>query len=145
MERSLRKPACFRLLVAGGIFLGGMVHAQQVMAVYYAELGYEDYFNSRGVPLTDASAVLQQDRANYHRFGIRHGGDETDPFFGNQGTRAAIPNLFLAGPNGGYVQSALSGGWPGYATSWLVQVCGNGRIIQYLVVDPADGDGYSDC
>ncbi len=129
-------------LVAG---LAGGAQAQQMMAAYFAELGYEDYFNSRGAPLTDAAAVLQQDRANFHRFGIRHQGDDSDAYFGDQGSRAAIPNLFRAGPNGGYVQNALSGGWPGYSSSWLIQVCGDGRAIRYLVVDPADGDGHSSC
>ena len=139
------KPVFFCLLVAGIMALGGTSRAQQAMAAYYVELGYEDYFNSRGAALTDAAAVLQQDRANFHRFGIRHFGDESDPFFGDRATRAAIPDLFRAGPNQGYVQNVLSGGWPGYSSTWLIQVCGNGRAIQYLVVDPADGDGYSDC
>lgn len=139
------KPFLWTSILATLLSLGATAQAQQAMAAYYAELGYEDYFNSRGTPLTDAAAVLQQDRANFHRFGIRHSGDASDPFFGDQATRAAIPALFRAGPNRGFVQNAISGGWPGYASSWLIQVCGDGRSIRYLVVDPADGDGYSSC
>ncbi len=52
------------------------------LASYYATIGREDFYNSSGSPLRDVGAVVQQDRANFHRFGLRHSGDETDPYFG---------------------------------------------------------------
>ncbi len=138
------KPYLGPFLVAGTLTLSAPAQAEQ-LASYFTELGYQDYFNSRGMALTDAAAVLQQDRANFHRFGLRHPGDEPDPYFGNQQTRAAIPELFRAGPNRGYPQNVLSGGWPGHASQWLIQICGGAGYVTHIVVDPADGDGYSDC
>lgn len=60
---------------------------------YLTLLGVEDLRNSSGVRLTNAAAIIAQDRANYHRFGIRHRDDQNDPWFHIRGNRAAIPRL----------------------------------------------------
>lgn len=138
----------FRVLALGAAMLAGlggaasMAAAQTQLAAYYAEIGPEDMRNSRGVRLRDTGAILQQDRANFHRFGIRHSGDESDPFFGNRGMRAQIPTLYVRGPRDGYTDSMAS--WD-FAFGLLVVVCGSGGTPQYLVVNPADGDGYNGC
>ncbi len=64
---------------------------------YSAFIGAEDLANSRGVRLTDAVQVLRQDRANVHRFGIIHVGDESDPWFFQPAARAAMEGMFRAG------------------------------------------------
>ncbi|GHE87255.1 hypothetical protein GCM10016455_03860 [Aliiroseovarius zhejiangensis] len=115
------------------------------LASYYTTIGKEDFFNSRGQPLRDVGAVVQQDRANFHRFGLRHPGDEADPFFGDRAMRARIPDLVHAGGVDRYLQTLLGGGWQGHAQTWLVQICGAGGRVTHLRIDPADGDGYSDC
>lgn len=57
---------------------------------YNTELSMNDAFNSRGVPLEGWCALLQQDRANFHRFNKRDQYDETDPFFDNPERRAMM-------------------------------------------------------
>lgn len=62
---------------------------------YMAYLGPGDLVNSGGARLSDAAAIVAQDRANYHRFGIRHAQDDTDPWFASRGHRMAIPELVV--------------------------------------------------
>ncbi|NPA50899.1 MAG: hypothetical protein GXO02_04645 [Epsilonproteobacteria bacterium] len=49
------------------------------IGTYYARLGVWDHFNSRGERLTDAAAIIRQDRFNYHIRGIDLE-DTWDPF-----------------------------------------------------------------
>ena len=66
--------------VAGAVFtsLAGPAASQDTMVEYFTLLGPADAFNSRVVPLNDLCDIVQQDRANWHRFGNREqydGGD----------------------------------------------------------------------
>ncbi len=63
--------------------------AQNVMFEYYTMLTPGDTFNSRGVPLDNVCAIVQQDRANVHRFG-NPDGDPVDGFFTTPERRAMI-------------------------------------------------------
>ncbi len=119
--------------------------AEPNLASYYATIGREDFYNSSGGALKDVGAVVQQDRANFHRFGLRHSGDETDPYFGNRTMRAQIPALVRAGGIDQYLKKLLGSGWPGFGQTWLIQICGTSGRITHLRIDPADGDGYSNC
>ncbi|MEO1240239.1 MAG: hypothetical protein AAFW64_11510 [Pseudomonadota bacterium] len=65
------------------------VGAQSPMFEYYTMLTPGDTFNSRGAPLNDVCAIIQQDRANVHRFG-NPDGDPPDPFFTTADRRAMI-------------------------------------------------------
>ena len=121
------------------------VSADPNLAAYYTTIGKEDFYNSKGAPLKSVGAVIQQDRANFHRFGLRHAGDETDPYFSNQATRAMIPDLMRAGGVDRYLKKLLGNGWQGYSQTWLIQICGTPERVTHLRVDPADGDGYSNC
>ena len=56
-------------------------HTQQLLESYVALLSERDHFNSSGQRLTTAAAIIRQDRANFHRFGLRDPGDEDDTFF----------------------------------------------------------------
>ncbi|MCT4554858.1 MAG: hypothetical protein N4A53_09250 [Pelagimonas sp.] len=84
------------LLIAVSIAIGLMASAaplqaqEQFWGTYMTYLGPEDRVNSRGVRLTSAEAIVQQDRANMHRFGIRHAHDERDPWFNTKESRAAM-------------------------------------------------------
>lgn len=84
-----------RLFAATVVALSATIaHAQdQSIGGYSAFLGAEDLRNSSGVRLSSAPAIIAQDRANYHRFGIRHQGDQSDPWFDSRGHRAAIPEM----------------------------------------------------
>jgi hypothetical protein len=116
--------------------------AQTVIEAYYAELSQRDMFNSSGVRLTDLGAILQQDRANVHRFGKRDPGDELDPFFANRELRARIPGLYARGDTDPLIARIVTGGSP---LAVLVLLCGGRAQPEYLVVDFADGDGNRGC
>lgn len=100
--------------------LGGAPVAAQEYRVggYMAWIGPEDLFNSSGERLATAEAVIQQDRANYHRFGIRHPGDDSDNWFFQREARAAMTKMIH---NGGGIAPAtarliLQGNVPVYVT-----------------------------
>ena len=71
--------------------------AQELRAVYAAWIGTDDLYNSRGQRLTEPWQILRQDRANFHRFGIRQRGDEWDPIFHAQAARDQFERLIRAG------------------------------------------------
>ncbi len=67
--------------------------AQQLTERYTARLGTADHFNSNGERLTTPAAILRQDRANFHRFGIRDPEDTDDRFFRLADNRARLENM----------------------------------------------------
>ena len=71
----------------------GALAQERAIGTYMALLGPEDLVNSSGTRLNDAAAIVAQDRANFHRFGVRHKLDESDPWFASRGHRMAIPEL----------------------------------------------------
>lgn len=74
-----------------------LAQAQQLIASYVALLSAADHFNSNGQRLTSAAAIVRQDRANFHRFGIRDPQDEDDAFFADEGNRAALEQMLERG------------------------------------------------
>jgi hypothetical protein len=117
----------------------------QVMDSYYATIAEADRHNSSGARLSSPSAVLQQDRANFHRFGIRQAGDQSDMFFANRDLRAQIPELYARGQRDDWTDGVLSGAFgPGEAYI-LVFVCGPRSQPTHINVEPADGDSQRGC
>ena len=57
---------------------------------YRARLSFRDHRNSRGKPLKSAASIIRQDRANFHRYGVRDDGDQSDYLFGDKSQRARI-------------------------------------------------------
>lgn len=102
---------CPAALLAVGLF-AVPAGAQQFMGEYYTSIYAEDMRNSRGQPLGDFCAIVQQDRANYHRFGIRHDGDQGDPFFGSREMRARIPGSCRIVQGSEYVPGWVLSGKP---------------------------------
>jgi hypothetical protein len=86
------------LICALALGWAGAASAQQLLAEYTTYLSPRDRYNSQGVALTTVGAILQQDRANYHRFGRRDDLDMYDPYFGSAEVRAQIPAYFQQGP-----------------------------------------------
>ncbi len=73
-----------------GIFLPPVTAAaESLMVEYYTTLSPRDTYNSGGAPLNDVCAIVQQDRANVHRFG-NPDGDRLDNFFTSSERRAMI-------------------------------------------------------
>ncbi|MBO9420105.1 hypothetical protein J7481_11410 [Labrenzia sp. R4_2] len=71
------------------------VAQEQLLARYIANIGPEDHYNSSGKRLTSFAALIAQDRANFHRFGIRHQHDGFDPIFTHRSMRAQISPAVL--------------------------------------------------
>lgn len=64
---------------------------------YIARLSAMDHFNSNGVRLTSAAAIIRQDRANFHLFGKRDPEDQGDAFFASKGNREILERLLESG------------------------------------------------
>lgn len=77
--------------------VGGVVRADDLIGSYYAYIGSDDLYNSRGARLTTPWQVLRQDRANFHRYGITQPGDEWDPFFGDMENRGIMERMVRNG------------------------------------------------
>ncbi|WP_417768942.1 hypothetical protein [Stappia sp.] len=96
---SSARRAATLVLMAGALLLPAIAEAQdRMIGGYMTYLGPEDRVNSRGARLTSAAAIVRQDRANFHRFGIRHAEDENDRWFGNPGHRQAMEELIVVSP-----------------------------------------------
>ncbi len=131
--RSGRLTAALALLLA----CASPAAAQQVLAEYFAMLNPHDMRNSSGNRLTGMGDVLQQDRANYHRFGIADEYDQWDPLFSSREMRARIPDLYARGPGApGYIAQAIRSGQPRFV--W-VRVIGVNGVPAYLLVEEGAG------
>jgi hypothetical protein len=93
----MRRACILVVAIAITAFAPSMAQAQQVIASYVARLSAADHFNSNGERLTSAAAIIRQDRANFHRFGVRDPEDESDPFFADQDNRAALEQMLERG------------------------------------------------
>jgi hypothetical protein len=71
--------------------------AQSLQAQYVAFIGEADLYNSSGARLSAPWQVVRQDRANFHRFGIRQPGDEWDPVFDDVDDRALMERYIRDG------------------------------------------------
>lgn len=71
--------------------------AQDLLEEYVAVIGGQDLYNSRGLRLVEPWQILRQDRANFHRYGLRDPGDQGDGFFADMGNRAALEQMLMRG------------------------------------------------
>lgn len=72
-------------------------YAEPLLESYTARLGSADHFNSRGKRLTSVAAIIRQDRANFHKFGVRDFEDQGDRFFSNKAKRARLESMLNRG------------------------------------------------
>lgn len=125
----------FTILIC--LFLAApMARAQSLIAEYFTLIGPADLYNSSGARLGDFGAILQQDRANYHRFGRRDETDGWDPIFSDQAQRARIPQIWQIAPGSEYIPDWVLSGRTRYL--WI-RVFGNGRTPQVIVVSEGAG------
>jgi len=73
--------------------LPSLALAQAPSETYEARLSDADHYNSEGVRLTTVAAIIRQDRANFHRFGVRDPEDQDDAFFESAANRARLESL----------------------------------------------------
>jgi hypothetical protein len=71
--------------------------ADELIESYNAFLSRADHYNSYGTRLTTAAAIIRQDRANFHKFGIQDEGDENDNYFDNVNNRSILERLLNEG------------------------------------------------
>jgi hypothetical protein len=64
---------------------------------YTARLSPRDHYNSNGVRLQSAAAIIRQDRANYYVYGLRDSEDEPDPYFSSKNNRARLEEMLENG------------------------------------------------
>lgn len=86
--------------------------AQQLKESYKALLSERDHFNSNGERLRTAAAIIRQDRANVHRFGIRDRADQDDVFFADMDNRAALEALIERGTSEPHAINRIVNGTP---------------------------------
>ncbi|MEJ5218856.1 hypothetical protein WG622_11420 [Cognatishimia sp. D5M38] len=77
----------------------------QVIESYFTLLSSRDRRNSSGAPITAIAGIIQQDRANYHRFGKADLSDQSDTTFSTLEARRQIPRLM----SNGIVSNGLEG------------------------------------
>lgn len=82
---------------AGFAGFAGPAGAQQIVDSYCTSITENDKSASDGFQLTDAGSILRQDRANFHKFGYRDRGDESDRTFATTKARSRIPAMLAAG------------------------------------------------
>ncbi len=85
------------LVCIATLFTTSPLRAQALTESYVAVLSERDHFNSNGQRLTSAAAIIRQDRANYHRFGLRDRGDEGDRYFANAHNRETLERMLERG------------------------------------------------
>lgn len=124
------------LLAASSLLLTTPANAEEVIAEYLTWLDAKDTVTSKGVKLDTFGAVLAQDRANYHRFGIRQELDTSDPIFSDRDMRAKLPQLYQAGnPVAAYIREDVMNGRGHYV---FVRVMGkNGQVTHVQVHEGA--------
>jgi len=126
-------------LIATGAIIMGLLSpipalSQSLLDSYVAVIGYDDLFNSKGVRLNRPWQILRQDRANYHRFGIRQQGDQGDSFFSRINNRAVMERMVM---NGHIDRQAARNIVSGNAVV-LVRIYGSGntgRFVKVTVVE----------
>ena len=123
------------IAVAGWFWALGMhaSYADQLLGHYHALLSERDHFNSNGQRLTSAAAIIRQDRANFHRFGLSDSEDEPDAFFADAGNRAALESMLERGRAGPGVISRIVNGTP-----YVRVEVWRGRAGPYVVVTLED-------
>jgi hypothetical protein len=113
----------------------GVVLAQDSwLGSYVAYLGPNDHFNSNGARLTQPWQIIRQDRANYHRFGVRDPGDAWDAYFGSANNRAAMEGLLQRGTIDPSIRNAIVN-----SNVWVeVSIYGYGNTLTYVEVWVSD-------
>jgi|SRR5580698_3826852 hypothetical protein len=96
-------PATILVVLTAAFLLAGPAHTARAQILgeytetYTARLSAADHYNSNGVRLHSAAAIIRQDRANYYVYGIRDSEDEPDSFFSSKGNRSRMEQMLENG------------------------------------------------
>lgn len=86
--------------------------ANQYLDSYTARLSIDDHFNTEGERLQSAAAIIRQDRAHFHRFGIRDSEDTYDSVFGDIGNREILERMLNNGNTSETARQTVVNGTP---------------------------------
>lgn len=86
--------------------------ADTLICDYRARLSGKDHFNSRGVRLDSAAAIIRQDRFYVHELGQGDPEDEGDCFFGSKRNREILEQLINRGRTTAQARNAIINGTP---------------------------------
>jgi hypothetical protein len=101
------------LIAFAALLLSGpSVRAQELVGSYVARLSAQDHFNSRGLRLNSAAAIIRQDRANFHEFGVTDPEDGGDDFFLSRKNRSLLEQFLANGTASPDAISAIVNGTP---------------------------------
>jgi hypothetical protein len=100
--------ACTAVLAAAAF--AAPAAAADLIGSYNAYLSRADHYNSQGERLTTAAAIIRQDRANFHKFGVQDDGDESDNYFDNVNNRAVLEQMLNDGSSDAGVLSRIVNG-----------------------------------
>lgn len=67
--------------------------ADDYLGSYVARISDSDHYNSNGQYLDSAAQMVRQDRANFHKYGIRDGEDDSDPWFRSNAQRGRLQTM----------------------------------------------------
>ena len=126
------------VLLGSLALLGPMpVSAQglQLLDSYIARISPRDHYNSNGQRLWSAAAIIRQDRAHFHRFGLGDPEDQADSFFQSLGNRAQLESLLERGTADPSALNAIVHGTP----LIRVDIYGYGSIGRSVVVTVLSG------
>ena len=132
-----------KTLLALGLVLAAATPAAaaELIGSYNAFLSRADHYNSQGERLTTAAAIIRQDRANFHKFGIQDDQDESDNYFDNVNNRAVLERMISDGDSAPGVLSRIVGS----NVMIHVDIYRSNHHGDYVVVtlgDESTGGGY---
>jgi hypothetical protein len=103
---------CQLCAILAALILPALSHADELIETYTAVLSERDHYNSSGERLKEAAAIMRQDRANFHKFGKRDQGDESDTFFANARNREILEKFLNRGRSTAVALNAIINGTP---------------------------------
>src|SRR5271169_3629755 len=104
---------CLFWMVVLGIAYGSPALAQcNIEDSYVARLGVADHFNSKGARLTEAAAIIRQDRANYHVYHLTDREDQADQFFASAENRDILERMLQNGQSTPDARAQIVNGTP---------------------------------
>ncbi len=106
------------------LFLPSTGTADELLGSYVALLSSHDHFNSRGARLTKPWQIIRQDRANFHKFGIRDRLDQPDTFFHSIHNRSIAERMVM----NGYIAPGLSNRITNGEVAVRVEIYGRGLV-----------------
>ncbi len=129
------------LAIPGAAGLAAPAVAGGPGAAYCAYIGAADRRSSRGLPLRRVAAILRQDRANVHRYGVTQAGDTVDTRFADYRARDEMEKLLEAGRIEPTVRRAIRRG----DVTVVVEILVSDDVLRALRVDIAPSDRLDRC